>query len=56
MKCNEKIYRVIVKIENKFTLNGIKIASHTFDSFEKPISEYEFKKIRWIHINKVSTN
>ena len=47
---------VIVKIENKFTLNGIKIASHTFDSFEKPISEYEFKKIRWIHINKVSTN
>lgn len=46
---------VIVKIENKFTLSGIKIASHTFDSFEKPISEYDFQKIRWLHINKVGS-
>ena len=34
---------VIVKIENKYTLQGIKIASHTFDSLEKSISEYSFK-------------
>lgn len=44
---------VIIKIENKFTLQGIKIASHTLDSLDKAISEYDFKKIRWIHIEKV---
>ena len=44
---------VIVKIENKFSLRDIKIASHTLDSFEKPISEYHFQKIRWIHIERV---
>lgn len=44
---------VIVKIDNKFALRGIKIASHTFDSFEKAISEYTFQKIRWLHIEKV---
>lgn len=44
---------VIVNIENKFTLRGIKIASHTFDSFDKAISEYQFQKIRFIHIERV---
>lgn len=44
---------VIVKIESKFTMRGIKIASHTLDSFDKPISEYNFQKIRWLHIEKV---
>ena len=44
---------VIVKIENKITLRGIKIASHTFDSFEKSISEYTFQEIRWLHIERV---
>ncbi len=46
---------VIVNIENQFTLRGIKIASHTWDSFNKPISEYHFEKIRWIHIEKVGS-
>lgn len=44
---------MIVKIENKFTLQGIKIASHTLDSFNKPIAEYNFQKIRWLHIKKI---
>ena len=44
---------VIVNIENKVTFSGIKIASHTWDSFNKPISEYNFQKIRWIHIERV---
>lgn len=44
---------MIVKIENKFTMSGIQIASHTFDSLDKPISEYDFKKIRWLHIERV---
>lgn len=44
---------VIVNIENIFALSEIKIASHTWDSFDKPISEYNFQKIRWIHIEKI---
>lgn len=44
---------IIVNIENKITLNGIRIASHTLDSFNKPISEYNFLKIRFLHIEKV---
>lgn len=44
---------VIVKIENKFDLNGIFISSHTFDSFNKRISEYNFEKIRFVHIERV---
>lgn len=46
---------VIVAIENKYMLSGIKIASHTFDSFNKAISEYNFQQIRWLHINKVGS-
>ena len=46
---------VIVNIDNKFTLSKIKIASHTFDSFNKAISEYLFQKIRFIHISGVRT-
>lgn len=37
-------------IENRSTLSGIKIATHTFDTFGKRISEYNFKKLRFIHI------
>lgn len=44
---------VIVKIENKTDLNQIFISSHTFDSFNKKISEYNYEKIRFIHIEKV---
>lgn len=44
---------VIVSIEDRFTLSGIKIASHTYDSFDKMISEYNFQKNRFIHIQGV---
>ena len=44
---------VIVKIENKLDLNQIYISSHTFDSFNKRVSEYNFEKIRFIHIENV---
>lgn len=44
---------VIVNIENRFSLSGIKIASHTFDSYNKAISEYSFEKVRFIHIEGV---
>ncbi len=44
---------LITKIENKLDLNQIFISSHTFDSFNKRISEYNFEKIRFIHIENV---
>lgn len=44
---------VIVKIQDKTDLNQIFISSHTFDSFNKRISEYNFEKIRFIHIDKI---
>lgn len=44
---------VIVKIQDKTDLNQILISSHAFDSFNKRISEYNFEKIRFIHIDKI---
>ncbi len=44
---------IIVNIENNYSLYGIKIASHTLDSYNKPIAEYNYAKIRFIHIQGV---
>lgn len=44
---------IIVDITHKNDLSGIKIASHTLDSFEKKIVDYFFQKIRVIHIKGV---
>lgn len=44
---------VIVNKESKFDLNKIYTASHTLDSFERNISSYNFKKIRFINIEGV---
>ena len=41
---------IIVEIDKTIGLNGIKIATHTFDSYNKKVSEYIFQKIRFIHI------
>ncbi len=44
---------LIGNIENKNTLDGIYTSSHTFDSFDRRLSSYQFKKIRFIHIEKI---
>lgn len=44
---------VIVNIEDVNNLSKIYISSHTWDSFNKRISEYNFQKIRFVHINGV---
>lgn len=44
---------MIVNMDHQLGLSGIKIASHTFDIFNKPVSEYSFQKIRFIHIKGV---
>ena len=44
---------VIVKIINTDNMNDIYTASHTFDSYERKISSYSFKSVRFIHIEGV---
>ena len=39
--------------ERKEGLDKIKIASHTYDSYNKNITDYIFKKIRFVHIEGV---
>ena len=43
---------IIVNVDNK-SLEGIKIASHTFDNYGKSIAEYTFQKVRFIQIEGV---
>lgn len=44
---------IVVGIDNKLALSGIRIASHTLDNFNKRVTEYVFQKIRFIHIKGV---
>lgn len=41
---------MIVEMKRHLGLNGIKVASHTYDSFNKKITEYSFQKIRFVHV------
>lgn len=34
----------------KLTLENIYVAAHSFDAYMKPLSEYEFEAIRFLHI------
>lgn len=43
----------IVSVGSDGSLNNISIATHTFDAFGKKISNYNFAKIRFIHIKNV---
>lgn len=44
---------IIVKIININNFSNILTASHTIDSYERKISSYSFKKIRFVHIEGV---
>jgi len=44
---------VIIGIEGTANLDNIFIAAHTFDTLNKPILGYNFRRIRFIHINGV---
>lgn len=44
---------IIVNIEDILTLDNIYTASHTYDSYNRRVSSYKFKDIRFIHINGV---
>lgn len=44
---------IIVNIGELLTLDNIYVASHTYDSYNRKISSYNFKYIRYIHIKGV---
>ena len=44
---------VIIEIGNIPSLDNILISAHTFDSLNKRISGYNFKRIRFVHIDGV---
>lgn len=44
---------IIVNIGDILTLDNIYTASHTYDSYNRRVSLYKFKNIRFIHINGV---
>ena len=46
-------HSLIVTKKDSNNLDGIYIASHTFNSYNRKVSTYQFEKIRFIHINKI---
>ena len=44
---------VVTNIERKGNPAGILIAAHTYDSFNRPLDSYAFRKARFIHIKDV---
>ena len=44
---------IVVGIQNLNYLSDIYIATHSMDALGRPVSTYNFKKIRFIHINNV---
>lgn len=42
--------QVIVRKEKGLGLDGLLVATHTLDSLDRPLSSYQFLKIRFIHI------
>ena len=41
----------LIVIQNGSNASNTLIAAHTFDTFGKSVKEYDYKKIRCIHIN-----
>lgn len=44
---------MIVKIENQNNIHQIYTASHTYDTFEKPLGSYKTYQIRFLHIQAI---
>lgn len=46
---------IVVDIGNINYLSDIYIATHSFDALGRPVATYEFRKIRFLHIENVYT-
>ena len=44
---------IVVRIEKNNSLDNIRIATHSFNSYDKKVSDYIYEKIRFIHIEGV---
>lgn len=44
---------IVVGIGNVNYLSDILIDTHSFDALKRPVATYDFKKIRFVHIDKV---
>ena len=44
---------IVVGIGNVHYLSEIYIATHSFDALGRPVSTYDFQKIRFVHIDQV---
>ena len=47
---------IVVGIGNVNYLSDIYIATHTYDAYFRPVSTYDFQKIRFVHINDKVNN
>lgn len=44
---------VVVNIGDVNDLSQIRVAAHTYDTYNKAVSDYQFRKLRFIHIEEV---
>lgn len=44
---------IVVEIGNPRYLSDILIATHSYDALRRPVASYDFKKIRFVHIEEV---
>ena len=44
---------IVVEIKNINYLSDILVATHSYDVFGKPVGSYNFKKIRFVHVENV---
>lgn len=44
---------IVVEIGNVNYLSDILIATHTYDALKRPVSTYDFEKIRFVHIHQI---
>lgn len=44
---------VVVNIGDVNDLSQIRVAAHTYDTYNKAVSDYRFRKLRFIHIEEV---
>lgn len=45
--------QVIVEVGTRSSLDDILVCAHTYDSLDRPLSSYDFLKLRFIHIEGV---
>jgi hypothetical protein len=45
--------QVIVQVGDRSSLDDILVCTHTYHSLDRPLSSYDFLKLRFIHIESI---